>query len=274
MKRLLVTVALAIFALPSFAAIQYEFTVKSTSDDAIVPATDLSGRATVDGDRSRVDFLGGNMYPPGTYVLTSDASRRLTFVDPTKRWYTEVNTSGIATAIGASNITVENFQSNVEPLGDRRTIAGIEADHYRVTMSYDITVVKSSMPLKQHVRTEIDTWTTLQFGQVHQSFITGGFRTGNAQLDKIIETEATRVQGFPLRQTVTIKTSYDLPVRSNLNKPTQRTITRETWVNAIREMKSDPAVFVLPASYRRADTPELPKAAAQTLQFEPADGTK
>ena len=274
MKRLLVTVALAIFALPSFAAIQYEFTVKSTSDDAIVPATDLSGRATVDGDRSRVDFLGGNMYPPGTYVLTSEASRRLTFVDPSKQWYTEVNTSGIATAIGASNITVENFQSNVEQLGDHRTIAGVEADHYRITMSYDITVVKSSMPLKQHVRTEIDTWNTLKFGLVHQSFLTGGFKTGNAQLDKIIETEATKVQGFPLRQTVTIKTSYDLPVRSNLNKPTQRTITRETWVSAIRELKTNPAAFVLPANYRRADTPDLPKAAADTLNFEPAGGVQ
>lgn len=274
MKKLLVTVALAIIALPSFAAIQYEFTTKSTSEDAIVPSTDLSGRATIDGERSRVDFLSGNTYPPGTYVISTDGSRRLTFVDPSKRWYTEINTSGIATALAASNITVENFQSNVEHLSDSRAVAGIETDHYRISMSYDITVVRKAMPLKQHVSTEIDLWTTLQFGVVHQSFLTGGFRTGNPQLDKIIETESTKVQGFPMRQVVTIKTNYELPVRSNLKTPTTRTITRETWVTAIREVKADPVLFTYPATYRRADQPELPRAASQTLTFEPAEGEK
>ena len=61
-------------AVPSFAAIQYEFMLKNTSDDAAKPSSDLTGRATIDGFRSRVEFLSGNLYPPGTYVVSTDAS--------------------------------------------------------------------------------------------------------------------------------------------------------------------------------------------------------
>lgn len=272
MKRLLVAVALVTIALPGFAAVQYEFTAKTTTQDSVLPSTDLSGRVTVDGVRSRVEFLSGNTYPPGTYMVSNDGSRRLYFVDPTKQWYTEVNTSGLATALAASNISIANFKSNVEQLSDGRTIAGVDTDHYRITMSYDITVMKKAMSLKQQVRTEIDLWTTLKFGIVHQSILNTGFKTGNAELDKVIEAETTKVQGFPMRQTVTIRTSYDLPVKSNLNTPTTRTITRETWVTSIRETNADPAIFTFPSTYRRADQPEVPRAAAETLTFEPADG--
>src|SRR5688572_32876276 len=68
MKTLLVTVALTLVAVSSSAAIQYEFVQKNTSADPVEPVTDLTARAVVDGDRSRVDFLSGNLYPPGTYV--------------------------------------------------------------------------------------------------------------------------------------------------------------------------------------------------------------
>jgi hypothetical protein len=84
-KTVLLTVALALLALPSLAAVQYEFTQKSTTDDAIVPMTSLTAKALLDGDKSRIDFMAGNLYPPGTYVITTDSSRRLFFVEPTTR---------------------------------------------------------------------------------------------------------------------------------------------------------------------------------------------
>ena len=56
MKRLLVSVALTLVAVSASAAIQYEFVQKNTSADPVEPVTDLTARAVVDGDRSRVDF--------------------------------------------------------------------------------------------------------------------------------------------------------------------------------------------------------------------------
>lgn len=267
MKRLMVTVALAWLAVPAFAALEYEFVQKNTSDDAVKPVTDLTARAVIDGSRSRVDFLGGNLYPPGTYVVSTDGSQRLFFVDPAKQWYTEFNAAHAATALGAGNIRIENLKSDVKKLDDRQTIAGIDAERYRLTMSYDITVTMRNIPLRQHVQTDIDTWVTSRF-KVDDTFSARGMRTGNAMIDQLIETETGKIPGFALRQTVTTKTSFDPPKRrSELKIPTQRTMVREMWVTKVKEVAPDASFFVVPASYRPADQPEQ-KAASQ-LAFEP-----
>lgn len=268
MKRLLVLLALALIAVPSFAAIQYEFMLKTTSDDASKLSSDMTGRATIDGLRSRVEFLSGNLYPPNTYVLSTDSTGRLYFVDPAKKWFTEINTAGIATALGASNIKIGNLKSKVEMLPGHSTIAGISTDHNRLTLSYDITILMRSIPITQHVETEIESWTTKQFGDVPQAFLTLSNRTGNVDLDKLLETENAKIAGFPLRQIVTTRTKYDMPTRTKLARPSLRTMTRETWVTKIQETKAEPSQFTIPVSYRRADQPLLPRNTTETLTFD------
>lgn len=268
MKRLLVTLALALIAVPSFAAIQYEFMLKNTSDDAAKPSSDMTGRATIDGFRSRVEFLSGTLYPPNTYVIAPDSTGRLYFIDPSKQWFTEINTAGIATALGASGIKIENVKSSMETLPDRSRIAGIDTDHYRITISYDITVAMKNIPVKQHVQTDIDSWTTMKFGDVPPSFLTRGSRTGNSEIDRLLDSQNAKISGFPLRQLVTTRTKYDVPARSKLERPSSRTMTRETWVTKIQEIATEPSQFTIPVSYRRADQPELPRNATQTLTFD------
>ncbi|HVR40397.1 MAG TPA: hypothetical protein VMU84_14975, partial [Thermoanaerobaculia bacterium] len=85
-NALVVVVVVALFVtLPMFAAVQYEFFQKSSSDTEAMPSTDMSARAIIEGDKSRIDVIGGNTYPPGTYVITTDGSRRVFFVDPTMK---------------------------------------------------------------------------------------------------------------------------------------------------------------------------------------------
>lgn len=273
MKTLLVMVALALVASSSSAAIQYEFVQKNTTADSVNPTTELTARATVDGERSRIDFIGGTIYPPGTYVVSTDGSRRLLFVDPTKEWFTEVNTATFATSIGASNIRISNVKSSIETKDDRPVIAGLATEHTRLTLTYDISVTVKTIPLKQHVRTEVDTWSTPQYAAAAMSSFNSALRTGNPEIDTILDLETTKVRGFPLRQSVTMRTVADLPQsRSELQVPATRTIVREMWVTSIRETAADPSMFVVPSTYRRADTPETPKAATKVLTFEP--GTK
>jgi hypothetical protein len=270
MKRLLVTLAVTLVAVSSSAAIQYEFVQKNTSADSVEPVTDLTARATIDGERGRVDFLGGTLYPPGTYVVSNDGSRRLLFVDPLNQWYTEVNTTSVATALGSSNIRITNLKSSIEMRDDRPVIAGYPTEHSRLTITYDIAVTMKSIPLKQHVRTEIDTWSTTQFPEVSILSFLSTLRTGNPEIDKLLDVETTQLKGFPLRQTVTTRASADLPPRrSEIKTPTSRTIVREMWVTSIREVPPDPALFTVPAKYRRADAQEAPKAARETLTFDP-----
>ena len=270
MKRLMVTVALALVAVSASAAIQYEFTQKNSTAATVEPISDLTARALIDGDKSRVDFLGGTLYPPGTYVISTDASRRLLFVDPTKQWFTEIDTATLATALGASNIRIANFKSSFEMREDRPVIAGHPTEHTRLSLRYDITVVVKSIPLTQHVQTDVDTWATTDYAaQTTNSFLSS-LRTGNLDIDRLLDAETLKVKGFPLRQTVTTRTVADLPPsRSELRVPTAKTIVREMWVSSIREMQADPSMFLIPASYRRADVEDVPKSATQTLTFDP-----
>lgn len=268
MRPVAAALLLLLVSLPSSAAIQYDFVQKNTTDDVVTPTTDLTGRATIDGLRSRIDFLGGTIYPPGTYVISTDGSQRLYFVDPTKQWYTEFNAASVTTALGASNIRIENLKSNFQKLDDRPDVAGIPSEHTTLRISYDITVVRKSIPIRSHVETEIESWTTDRFGSVVENWVSGVGRTGNAELDQLIAGETAKLTGFPLRQTVTTKTTFNLPSKSQLKVPPSRKVIRETWITAVREIPPDAALFTFPRTYRRADTPDLPQAATQTLTFE------
>jgi hypothetical protein len=271
-KPLLTALVLLALATPAFSAIQYDFIQKSSVEGATVPNTDLTGRAVIDGDRSRIDFIAGDVYPAGTYVVSTDGARNLYFVDPEKKWYTEFNTASIASSISASQIKISNLKSEVVKLGEGEIIAGIPTERHQLTLSYDITVTINRMPLRQGVKTTVRTWTTQKFGEVGRTAFSSQLRTGNPEVDQILELETTRVPGLPLRQIVTTITTNlsGRPVKSEIQLPATRTITREMWVTSIREVSSTPVSFTVPVSYRRADTPEVPKAPAQVLEFKPA----
>lgn len=268
MRRVMgVVVALLLTGHAAFAAVQYEYfqTSRTEGDER---SADFNARAFLDGQRSRVEFISGNTYPPGTYMISTDGARRLLFVDPTQKLYTEVNTLGIASAIGTSNIVISNLQSSVTRLEDGRVIAGIPTDHYRLTMTYDITVTFRNMPLKQSVRTVIDKWTTVRFGDIADSAFGNPAQTGNSQIDAVVAAETTKIKGFPLRQTVqvtTVNANAQAP-NSKLVIPATRTKTRETTVTAISEFTPEDKLFRIPAGYQRTDFNEnVTKSQTQVL---------
>lgn len=262
-----VMVVLLLTGHPAFAAVQYEYFQTSRSEGDERPA-DFNARAFIDGQRSRIDFISGNTYPPGTYMISTDGARRLLFVDPTQKLYTEVSTLRIASAIGSSNIVVTNLQSSVTRLDDGRVIAGIPTDHYRLTMTYDITVMFRDMPLKQAVRTIIDKWTTVRFGDIADVAFGNPAQTGNEKIDELISAETTKIKGFPLRQMVSVTTINNTgqALGSKLVVPATRTKTRETTVTAISEMAADDKMFRVPAGYQRTDfTEQVSKSQTQIL---------
>ncbi len=255
MKKTVLGVAVVVLLTghAAFAAVQYEYfqTTRSEGDEH---AADFNARAFIDGQRSRIDFISGNTYPPGTYMISTDGARRLLFVDPTQKQYTEVNTLGIASVIGTSNIVIDNLQSSVTRLDDSKVVAGIPTDHYRLTMTYDITVTFRNMPLKQSVRTIIDKWTTVRFGEVADAFANSA-QTGNTKVDELIAAETTKIRGFPLRQMVQITTINDngQALGTRLVLPAARTKVREMTVISISEVAPDDNRFRIPAGYQRTD---------------------
>lgn len=274
MKKMVmgVVVALMLAARSGYPAIQYEFFQTSRSDSDSIQGNELNGRAVVDGLRTRVDFLSGSAYPPGTYVISTDGAKKLLFVDPTQKTYTEFNTMAIAAAIGTSNIKIDNMQSSVVKLEDSRVIAGIPTDHYRLTMTYDITVNRR-LQMKQSVKTTIDKWTTVRFGDVGVTAFDAAIQTGNQQIDDLITAETTKIKGFPLKQTVqlVVVSQIDPGRKSQLQFPSTRTRTHEMTVTSVTEMQPKDSLFSVPAGYRKLNFDDnVTKSQTQVLSAQPA----
>jgi hypothetical protein len=284
MKKSLLALALAIVAVGmgeqvANAAIQYDFRQTRHSQLESMPSVEFSGHAVIDGDRSRVEFLGGSTYSPGSYIITTNGARNMLFVDPAKRSYVEVNAGNVASAIGANNITVANFKAESKQLDDHPIVAAHKTDHWRLQTSYDITLTIGSIPIKQSVTTVIDKWVTGDFDDVTADYLAGGsIRTGNPDLDQLIDAETTKIPGFALHQRVQVTTTAGIDPHkaadgTSLNVQRTQTQTSEMTISAIsKTAKVTPLTFTVPTTYRRADPlhDDTQKTPVHELDFKPA----
>jgi hypothetical protein len=277
MRKSWVAVVLLFVVGSASAGVQYEFRQINQSDQEGSASTECTGRAMIDGARSRVEFLSGNVYPPGVFVLTSNGSRTLTFVDPARKAFAEVNAAAVANAIGASKIGISNQKIDMTQMPDHPVIAGIPTDHYRLSIDYQITVSFGNLPLTQTVHTLIDKWTTMAFGDVGETFLSGGvLHTGNADIDDLVSAENTKIKGFALRQIVQLTTvnnhvSSSAGAKLGVNRTV--TQTREMLVTSIQAAPQiASAQFQVPPSFHKADPvlDDTQKAPMQVLSMEPA----
>jgi hypothetical protein len=283
MKRNLLALTLAIVAVPvaeqaAVAAVRYEFRQSMHSQIASMPSTEFGGEAIIDGDRSRVEFTSGTAYPSGSYLITTNGSRNMTFVDPDKKTYVEVNAGNVASAIGTSNIKIDNFKSDSQMLNDHPVIAEHGTDHYQMHIAYDITLTIGAMPIRQSVQTTIDKWVTKDFDDVTADYLaTGGIRTGNPDLDQLIDLETTKVPGFALRQKVHVTTTAGVdPKRveagSKLKLERTQVTSKEMTISSIRKTIVGPGTFRVPPGYQKANPlrDDSQKTPVHELDFKPA----
>jgi hypothetical protein len=269
-------VVLVVGVLNAQAAVEYEFRHISRSDLESMPPTDFTGRAIIDGDKSRVEFLTGTGYTNGTYVIGTNGSRTMTYVDPKKKAYLEVNAGGVATTLGTAKLSITNKKVDLTQLEDHPVIAGLPTDHYRLVLSYDIALSFSNLTLTQAVNTIEDKYVTHAFGDISSTFIAAGaMKTGNPEIDDLIEIENTKVKGFVLKQvssTTTTNKSRPIP-GSQLKVTPSATTTREITVTSITPKAAVPlATFLVPAGFHKADVAkdDTSKAPFHVLSLEPA----
>lgn len=258
------------------AAILYEFRQTTSSELEGTPATDCSGRAVIDGEKSRVEFVNCNAYPAGSFVLTTNGSRVLTFVDPAKKSFADVNAGAVAAALGSTKIVISNRKASTVEMPDHPVIAGMPTKHIRLSIEYDITVTFGNLPLTQSVQTIIDRWTTMAFGDIAEIFLSGGaLRTGNADIDDLFAFENARGKGFPLKETMRTTTINNRAhaVKSQLAVSRMVTVTRDLEISSVKQVAQVAAnTFDVPAGFHRADPlkDDTQKAPIQTLSMEPS----
>ena len=274
MKRILLAISLLLAVTGVQGAVQYEFRQIFHSDVDTMPSNDMAGRAVIDGDRFRVEFLSGSAFPAGSYMIGTNGARQQVWVDPSKKSYVEVNAAGVASALGSRHITIANKKIDVTPMPDHPIVAGLPTDHYRMVMSYEITLPFGQILLKQNVTTVIDKWTTMAYAGVAEGFL-GGIRTGSPDLDELFDNENTKIKGFPLRQTLEITTVNANPRQPGSQLPLKQTHTqtRELTITAI-ESKANvaAALFQVPAGFHKADPlrDDTQKTPVHVLSMEPA----
>jgi hypothetical protein len=274
MKNILLAISLLLAVTGVQGAVQYEFRQTFHSDVEAMPSNDMTGRGIIDGDRYRVEFSSGTAFPAGTYVISNSASQQI-WVDPSKRSYVEVNAGTVASAVGASRITISNKKTDLTQMPDHPIIAGHPTEHYRLVMSYDIALPFGQVELKQSVTTVIDKWVTMAYAGIAEAFLAGGgVHTGNPDVDDIFETENTKIKGFPLRQTLQITTVNATPRQPGSQIPLKQTHTqtRDLTITAI-ESKPEvaAALFQIPAGFHKADPlrDDTQKSPVHVLSMEP-----
>lgn len=275
MKRVLLGVALVFAVQNATAAVEYEFHQMVQSDLESVPPANFTGRAIIDGERSRVDFLTGSSYKPGTYLLSTNGSRSLTFVDPSRKTYLEVNAGSVATALGSARISIANKKVDVVMMDDHPVIAGLPTDHYRLNISYDISLSLGTLTLSQAVNTIEDKFVTGAFGGIAEAFVAGNaIRTGNAEIDELVEMENNKVKGFALKQVIsTTTTNTRATAGSQLKVARTATTTREILVTSISPKAGvSAALFAIPPGYQKADSvkDDSQKTLLHVLSMEPS----
>jgi len=257
------------------AAVQYEFRQTTHSDLESMPPTDVTGRGVIDGDRSRVEFLSGTGFEIPSYIISTNGLHTMTFVNPTRKTYVDINAASVATTIGSAHISVTNKKINLTQLDDHPVIAGLPSDHYRLTLAYDITLAFGTIPLVQHVNEVIDKWVTQALGDIAETFLaSGGIHTGNPDLDDLISVENTKIKGFALKQTMSVTTSNDQqPQQTELKLRRSITQTRELTLTSVEPKAKVPSdLFVVPASFHKPDPlrDDTQKAPMQILTLQPS----
>ncbi|HYM62154.1 MAG TPA: DUF4412 domain-containing protein [Thermoanaerobaculia bacterium] len=254
MKRLSAALLTLLAASPLAAGLTYRF---QTSTSGIQSST-LTGKVTVAAPNMRVEVLHGDgiLFQDGQVVLSKDGSQTLTVIDPASKSYYDLSleqtfggANSLLTQLGGSvMITFENPKADVKNLGDGGTIEGYPTRRYAVTFSFDLVFDAMGQKMRSRVTTSSMNWMTERIGADAMSFLQlQGFRTGIDAVDKLMALQATKINGFPLKQVTTVTVS----------QPGGRdvTSTSTTSVTGIQNASVNAQELAIPAGYKKVESP-------------------
>ena len=256
MKNLSRSIALALLcalaAMPAFAGIHYKSVTKNQDANG-KNLGDMSVEGWVTGGNARVEVTASDnpILKKGTYLITKDGGKTIYLVDPKEKTYGEWDIQGMMGAAGAMLnsmgplVKMEFSDPKVEKLAEDAgpTIAGLPTRHFKYRTSYSMKMKVMGMGQESNVVSEQDLWVT---DKVNDAALGIWLRntppkTGNEQLDKLIDSEIGKVSGYPLKM-VTVSTST--------NKKGKATVTRSTMeVTELDTNANVTASFDVPAGY-------------------------
>lgn len=212
-------------------------------------AANSTVKGWIDGNKARIEIAesANPMIPQQSYLISSDGGHTLFLVNPPERTYTRWDINAIiGLAGGAMQMMGMSFTTpNVEKLVDEPgpSLLGFSTRHYRFLTSYALNMNFLGMRKSTEFKQEEDIWATDQLKDA-------GFnawlnqrpnKTGNAEFDKLIEAELSKIRGFPLKR-ISVTTQKD-------NDGNMETIKTTMEITSLSKADIPPGFFELPQDY-------------------------
>lgn len=255
---ILLTLAAGVLAAgtsPAWAGVHYKSTTRT--QDASERSRDIQVEGWVDGGKAKVEFKesGNPAFQAGTYLLTRDGGEQIYLVNPEDKTYARFDLEAMMGMVGSmlqgmgGLVKFEVSEPKVEKLAedDGGKIVGLSTRRYKFRTSYTMSVKIFGMGQPSAVVTDQEVWAT-------EDLSDAGFgiwlrkappRIGNENLDRLINAEMQKIQGWPLKMVVT---------STSTGKKGKAATTRTTMEVTQLEKTSVPdSAFVLPAGYKEVE---------------------
>ncbi len=207
----------------------------------------------VDGERAKIDFREGMPSAEGMagYLITQDGGKTLYLVDPQEKTYIKFNPAQMSdtasTMLQASQgmVQIDIRNPSVKKLSETQgpDMLGYKTRHIKLQTSYTLETSVLGRTTSMGTDQTDEMWVTDKLHApgwsiwLQQSSI----YTGSEELDKLIELEQSRINGFPLK-IISTRTETQ-----NGKDPQTTTTTYE--ITSIRERNLPAAIFEIPADY-------------------------
>jgi Domain of unknown function (DUF4412) len=261
-RNTILALILALAAAPAFADIHYK---SSTRTEGAQEGMTMKVEGWVSGDSARVELKESNnpVMKQGDFLITKDGGESILLVDPKEKTYAEFDLRGMLGAAGSMLngmgplFKMEFSDPKVEKLLEEAgpALVGLPTRHYRFRTSYTMKIKVIGMGNESAVVSEEDIWVTDKLLDAGLSVWLRAepLRTGNEQLDKLIDADRGKITGFPLK-TVVVSTSTN---KKNNKATTSRTTMEVTELDTKANVPA--TSFAVPAGYEKTEITLVPQ---------------
>lgn len=252
----LAPLALLLAPVASFAGYYFE----STSTTSGPADQVVSVHGWVDGPNAKIEFQDNlGMFRAGSYVVTNAETGASFIVNPADMTIMEMDIDDMLATLGTMlnvagglvQFTFSDYTSEKLEEGPGERLLGYRTTHYKFRTGYTMTFKVLGMGRSNRITSENELWCTEALDDVgfRSWFKPDRMRTGNAEIDEMIEKTYADIDCLPLRSRV-VQTSSEGRGRSE-------TSTVVTEMSSIEERSVPASTFELPAGYERVALPTV-----------------
>lgn len=241
MRPILLIAALSLLAPASHGGLLYDFT---TSYQGSRISEEVKGQVWVEGDAYRAEFMRGSKK---TVVISTDADRTATYLDPEKQTYANrvrSNSAVISSSLfrwpvrGAS---VRGTPSVTYQRAGTATMAGQEAAMHVVEVGFNVDSSVRGMSAPGRIKITARIWTAAGYPPLPMN---NDIRTGYATVDQEIARQMLKVRGMVLR--------HELEVTRTLDGGPPQTERTVSAVTRLETLDIAPELFTVPETFAYA----------------------